>query len=47
MLRFLPFYAYNMMCDTYRTLGLLTPICLPLLRCFLMAVTFCIRLVTQ
>ena len=31
------------MCDSYRTLGLLTPVCLPLLRCFLMAVTFYVQ----
>ena len=42
-----PPYAYDTMCDSYRTFGLLTRLCLPLLRCFLMAVTFLVRVLTQ
>ena len=48
LLRFLPSsYAYDTASYSYRTLGLLTPLCLPLLHCFLMTVTFYVRLLTQ
>ena len=47
MLQFLPSICLRYGCDSYRTLGLLTPICLPLLRPFLMAVAFCVRVLTQ
>ena len=47
MLRFLPLYTYNTKCDSYRTLGLMTHLCLPLVRIFLMAIAFYIRILTQ
>ena len=47
MLRSPLFYAYDMVHDSYRTFGLLTPTCLPPVRYFLMAVTFYIQILTQ
>ena len=40
-------YAYDIACDSYRTLGLMTPLCLPFVRSFLMAVTFYVQILTQ
>ena len=42
-----PLYVYDTLDDSYRTLGLLTPVCLPLLRCFSMAVAFYVQSFTQ
>jgi hypothetical protein len=47
MLRFLFPVRLRYGCDSYRTLGLLTPICLPLLRLFLMTVAFYVWTLTQ
>ena len=48
MLRFPPFpFAYDTVGDSYQTFGLLTPLCLPLLRYFLMAVTFYVQPLIQ
>ena len=40
-------YAYDTICDSYRTFGLMTPSCLPLAWSFLMAVAFYVRVLTQ
>ena len=40
-------YAYDTMYDSHRTFGLMTPMCLLMVRCFLMAVAFLVRLPTQ
>ena len=47
MLRFPLSYTYNTVYDSYRTFGLLTLPCLPLVRYFLMAVAFYVRVLTQ
>ena len=39
--------AYDTRCDSYRTFGLMTRLCLPLVRVFLMAVAFYVRILTQ
>ena len=38
---------YDITHDSYQTLGLMTPLCLPLVRYFLMAVAFLVQILTQ
>ena len=41
------YFAYYTMHDSYRTFGLLTPLCLPSLRYFLMPVAVSVQILTQ